>query len=332
MALVDQSLVQMMSRELAGISIRDRRFLISVSGGRDSVALLQVMCQLREKYELELAVLHVNFRLRGEESDEDQAFVEKLSKSLGLNCFVHRVPRARKLSQEEAREIRLRASQALWPEALLVEAHHADDQVETFMFRLFRGTGLSGLKGMQLQSVREGRRVYRPFLQIHRSQIDAFIESHRLKFREDRSNAEEAYSRNWIRNKLSNKIEKRFPNFRESLLRLQSQIQEEEEYFEQECKKLVPQIVTESGHLKLEELRKLPKALLRRFLHFYFRTHFEMSLDRAQILELTQLILWERSFSWNAPQNWVARLGQDGLLRCLKAPGRDKRLKRQAKG
>jgi tRNA(Ile)-lysidine synthase len=312
----------MMSRELSALSLRQKRFVLSVSGGRDSICLLHLFQFFREKLELEIIVFHVNFRLRGDESQRDEDFVRRLCSDMNLPCFVYRPDRVQTLSQQQARQIRLDVARPLWPDAFLVEAHHLDDQVESFLFRLFRGTGLSGLRGMSALSEREGRSVYRPLLQVARSQIDAYVKQKKISFCEDRTNSEDLYSRNWIRNKLIRKLLKRFENFKTAILRLQSQISEEEAYFEEECRKIHQSIFTADAGLELRPLRSLPLALLRRYLVFFFREVYGIPLDRSQIVELTQLILWERPFTWNAPRNLVVRVGRSARLKITQSAGR----------
>ncbi len=316
------SLQDLVARELLPLAAEEPRFIMSVSGGRDSICLLYAAHELFKKQQLQLVAFHVNFHLRGEDSNRDEEFVLKICRKLEVPCFVFSVSHRGKLSQEEARRHRLEASKPLWPGAWLLEAHHADDQIETLLFRLLRGTGLSGLSGMKVNSQREDRRVVRPLLRVHRAQIEAYLDHLKIKFREDLTNAEDKYSRNWIRNKLLPRIEKRFPRARGSILRLQSQILEEDEYFDAECEKIHRLAFTDSGGLRLTTLQSLPKALLKRYLHFYFRRERAVILDRTQIQELSQLIAWGTKFTWNAPQNWVVRLGRDGNLRCLKAKGR----------
>jgi len=318
------SLQDLIARELLPLAAQEPRFVVSVSGGRDSVCLLHAVHELSKKQQLQVVAFHVNFHLRGEDSNRDEEFVLKICRKLGVPCFVFSVNHRGKLSQEEARRHRLEASRPLWPGAWLLEAHHADDQVETLLFRLLRGTGLSGLSGMKLKSQREDRRVVRPLLRVHRAQIEAYLKKFKIKYRDDSSNAEDQYSRNWIRNKLLPRIEKRFPRARGSILRLQSQIQEEDEYFDSECEKIHKAALTEAGSIRSTSLQALPSALLKRYLHFYFRRERSVILDRNQVQELAQLITWGNKFAWNAPQNWVVRLGRDGNLWCLKALGRPK--------
>lgn len=316
------TLQDLVARELLPLAAIEPRFIVSVSGGRDSIGLLHAVHALSLKQQLQLVAFHVNFHLRGDDSNQDEEFVRKICRRLEIPCFVFNVNHKGKLTQEEARKHRLEASKPLWPGAWLLEAHHADDQVETLIFRLLRGTGLSGLSGMKIKTKRDDRRVIRPLLRVYRAQIEAYLKEQKFKYRDDLSNAEDHYSRNWIRNKLLSRIEKRFPRARASILRLQSQILEEDEYFDAECEKIHRAVLVDDNNVGLSGLQALPAALLKRYLHFYFRRERSVILDRNQVQELAQLIVWGNRFTWNAPRDWVVRLGRDGNLRCLKALGK----------
>jgi tRNA(Ile)-lysidine synthase len=180
------------------------RVVVAVSGGADSVALLDILSSMR-KLSLTLVVAHLNHGLRGKESDDDAAFVGELAASYRLPfelqyVDVKEVGRQRKLSLEEAGRIaryewfdRVARSYAAGSIAL---GHHADDQAETFLIRLFRGSGTTGLASMRLLS---SDRYVRPLLRLTRNEILAYLERRGLSYRHDRSNDETVFLRNRIR-------------------------------------------------------------------------------------------------------------------------------------
>jgi tRNA(Ile)-lysidine synthase len=180
------------------------RVVVAVSGGADSVALLDMLSLMR-KLSLTLVVAHLNHGLRGKESDDDAAFVGELAGSyrlpFELQCVnVKEVSRQRKLSLEEAGRI----ARYEWFDAVarscasksIALGHHADDQAETFLLRLFRGSGTTGLASMRLLS---SDRYVRPLLQLTRAEILAYLERRGLSFRHDSSNDETLFLRNRIR-------------------------------------------------------------------------------------------------------------------------------------
>ncbi|MDB5039211.1 MAG: tilS [Bacteriovoracaceae bacterium] len=279
-----------------------RHFFVSVSGGLDSVILLHVLYLLQKTYPLDLEVFHVNFQLRGKESAGDEKFVSELAKHLKLPLHLKKI-KIRKGSavQESARLARLALSKDL-PGGELVEAHHGDDQIETFLFRLFRGSGLHGLSAMSIKSDREGRTVWRPFLGISKAELVEFAKSYRLRFREDSSNKTLKYDRNWIRLQILPTIEKRFPAAKGAILRAIDQIQQAA---------LSETLVGAPESLRhgcpWDRLKSLTKRELQNWIHGIFRKDFGIFVSRQQILGLAEKIHEGKAFSFNAPKGLIIR-------------------------
>lgn len=187
----------------------DNRILVAVSGGIDSVVMLDLFVEAS----YQIAIAHCNFQLRGKESDGDEQFVKNLGEKYGIKVFAKSFETKdyanyQKLSiQEAARDLRYS-----WFEELLYEndfdyvavGQHADDQVETFFINLLRGSGLAGLRGMPLKR----GNIIRPLLFANRKQIIMHTEENDLNFREDSSNKEDTYLRNKIRLNLLPELEK----------------------------------------------------------------------------------------------------------------------------
>ena len=198
----------------------NNRYLIGVSGGRDSIALLNLLLELG--YE-KLVICHLNHQLRGAASQADARFVEKAARNLGLDCEigsadVGALAKRSKLSIETAaRFARLAffvevARRRRCPRIFL--AHHADDLVETALLNLFRGAspgGAAALRGVSVYRIGKMKlTIIRPLLAIWRKEIDAYIRQQRLAFREDKTNARLDSSRNRIRHRILPYIEKTF--------------------------------------------------------------------------------------------------------------------------
>ena len=190
------------------------RVVVAVSGGLDSMVLLHLLHRLARATRWQLVVAHFNHQLRGRASDADEAFVRETADRLKLPCAVDRaaigrVARARRLSLEmAARELRhaflARAARAHGARVVAL-AHHADDQVETFLLRLLRGAGGEGLAGMKPSAPSPADadvRLVRPLLEFSRSSLAAYARRHRLRFREDASNACRDIPRNRVRHEL----------------------------------------------------------------------------------------------------------------------------------
>jgi tRNA(Ile)-lysidine synthase len=182
------------------LSSTKKRSLLAVSGGLDSV----VMCRLFSEAGFPFAIAHCNFQLRGEESEADEQFVKSLGEKYKVEVFVTRFDTKsyaieKGLStQVAARELRydwfeeIRAAKKF---DVIATAHHLNDNIETILFNLVKGTGIRGLRGIP---VKQGR-IIRPLLFASREEIAAYSEEQELSFREDSSNAEDKYTRNKIR-------------------------------------------------------------------------------------------------------------------------------------
>ena len=255
----------------------DARYLIGVSGGRDSVALLHWLISLGYK---DLTVCHLNHRLRGRSSDADAQFVGKLAAKYQTDfdigsADVRALAKKRKISIETAaREARY----AFFAETArrrncgtIFVAHHADDLVETFLINLFRGSGNAGLSAMREISTRRidgvDLTIARPFLCIWRKEIDDYVGEHRLRFREDATNKNLNPLRNRIRHRIVPYLEKTLGrNIRQNIWRTAIIAAEEEKWIETE--------LPDSKHadLSVVKLRALPIALQRRALLKWLRT------------------------------------------------------------
>ena len=181
--------------------------VIGVSGGADSVCLLHILCTLREKYALRLAVVHVHHGIRGEEADRDARFVEEECRRAGVPCRIVRrnIPAeaaAAGMSEEEAgREARyqeLAAAARRMGGAKIAVAHNQNDCAETFLFHAFRGSGLRGLGGI----VPCRGNIIRPLLCAARAEIEKYLADEGLQYCTDSTNFAEDYTRNRIRHSI----------------------------------------------------------------------------------------------------------------------------------
>jgi tRNA(Ile)-lysidine synthase len=201
------------------------RLAVAVSGGADSVALLCLLLELRSELGTVLSVAHVNHKLRGEEADEDERFVAKLARQHGLELHaceasVDGSPPSGVSSGIEAaaRELRYRFFRQLAREAgvtKIATAHTLDDQAETVLLRIFRGTGIRGLSGIHPQIVFEDQghafgEVVRPLLAFRRAALQEFLRERGQSWREDSSNRDIAFLRNRARHRLLPMIREEF--------------------------------------------------------------------------------------------------------------------------
>lgn len=186
----------------------DDRVLVAVSGGSDSVCLVMVLHEMRQRGVLpglDLHVAHVNYGLRGEESEKDEAFVRDLANRLSLPVHVervHLVPRPGQALQSQARDARyafFRRVRRQYDLTAVATGHTADDQAETILMWLLRGSGTKGLAGIPGQ---RGDGIIRPLLGITRQQVLGYLASRGIAYRTDASNATRVYRRNRIRHEI----------------------------------------------------------------------------------------------------------------------------------
>lgn len=262
-----------------------RRYLIGVSGGRDSVALLDSL--LNAGYR-RLIVCHLDHQLRGRASTADAKFVRTYAAKWNLECDLGRTDvatQARRTKQSIetagrnaryeffARIARRRRCRTVFL------AHHADDLVETFLLNLFRGAGPVGLSAMCPVATRPVNGVQltivRPLLGVSRAEIDSYIRERGLKYRDDASNDSVASMRNRVRHRIIPYIEKQLDrNIRRALWRAATITADEAEWADA---LLDPGATTRE--LTVKELRELPRALQRRMIQRWLQSHGVVDLD-----------------------------------------------------
>jgi len=227
---------------------RGDEILVAVSGGPDSVALLYALLEIKDEFGLQLFVAHLNHKLRGRESDQDQKFVKNLAHKLNLKFFsksidVKKEAKKKKLSLEEAaRLMRYRYLENLADRnktQKIAVGHQADDQAETFLMRLFRGAGGTGLSGIP---PKRGK-IIRPLIKIKREEIERFLKEKKLSYRTDSSNLLPNYFRNKIRLLLLPLIQKEFsPKIADILNRTCDIISLQQQYMDKKCGKILSEI------------------------------------------------------------------------------------------
>ncbi len=202
-----------------------RRVLAAVSGGPDSMALLHLLAEILPPSRL--AVAHVHHGTRGRASDRDEALVRRAARGLGLAFLSARLAKAETPPSEDAlRQARYRALEVLARRAgasLIATAHTADDQAETILLRLARGTGLAGLAGIPESRPMARLLLIRPLLNIPKQELVRYLRRHRIRFAVDASNQRLRYARNRVRHRVLPELRRLNPRAAEALLRLSGQ-------------------------------------------------------------------------------------------------------------
>lgn len=236
-------------------------FLLACSGGVDSVVLVRLCNRLK----LDFSIAHCNFQLRGNDSLEDERFVANLAKSLKKSFYVIHFDtlgyiNQKKLSlQVAARELRYAWFAELMREKgykTLVTAHHGDDNLETFLINLSRGTGIDGLTGIPAKT----ESISRPFLLFSKERILAYAEQEKIEWREDRTNAETKYLRNKIRHQIVPLLKELHPTFQENFMLTQTHLSETASMVENHLARLKRDLFKSKDGLievKIEDLKQL---------------------------------------------------------------------------
>jgi tRNA(Ile)-lysidine synthase len=202
-----------------GLLERGTAVLVAVSGGSDSTALLHVFLSLRVKLDLRLGVVHVNYRIRGTEADADEALVRNYCERFSIPFFTFHPKNATGKNEESLRDIRYRFFETIRKREhfdTIAIAHTEDDQAETVLIRLLRGTGPVGLVAMK---PRNGSLI-RPFLSVPKQDILDFLSTEKIPFQEDSTNADTSILRNRIRHELMPLLEREYrPGIRTTLAR-----------------------------------------------------------------------------------------------------------------
>lgn len=255
--------------------LTEKKLLIAISGGIDSVVLTHLLHKLN--YNITLA--HCNFKLRETESDLDEEFVKKLGNKLTIKTFTtffntKEYAQKNKVSiQIAARELRYNWFTALVNQYnfdYILTAHHADDNIETFLINLIRGTGLKGLTGIP----KHNKNIIRPLLIFSREQINEYAKNNNIKWREDVSNQETKYIRNKLRNEVVPKLKEINPNLLNNFIKTTEHLKQDEQLIDNHISSVSKNIISYDEHITKFDIKKIkrlanPKAYLYKLLKEY---------------------------------------------------------------
>ena len=256
--------------------LQKRKLLIAISGGLDSVVLTHLCNDLH----FNAALAHCNFNLRGDESDADEEFVLQLAENLNLEVFIESFDtevyaKTNKLSiQMAARDLRYHWFKELAEQLkfdYILTAHHADDNLETFLINLSRGTGLDGLTG--ISTIND--KLVRPLLPFSREMIETYAKEKKYKWREDSSNSSTKYVRNKLRLDVIPALKDLNPNFLQSFQTTLNNLNDTADIVEESLNAVLKRAIVSMDNsemqIKVSEFKKLnnPKAYLHEFLKDY---------------------------------------------------------------
>ena len=270
------------------------RLVIGVSGGPDSICLLHVLNELKNELNFKIYVAHINHMIR-EEADSETEYVKEFCKNLGIECYTKRIDvvkianNLKRGTEETGRQIRYEFFNEILEKTAsnkIATAHNNNDKVETILMNILRGSGLSGLKG--IEAIRDEKFI-RPLIEISREEIEEYCEVNKMNPRIDKSNNENIYTRNKVRNVVIPYIKQEFnPNILKTINRLSEVATEESEYLNKVTAETFNKICVGAG---LVPAKKENKHIANDVGATIGRPHFE------EIAQTNQIILDLKKFN-----------------------------------
>lgn len=266
------------------------RVLIGVSGGADSIALLEFFVSVKEKYDLDICVAHIEHGIRGEDSVNDAEFVENYCKKLGVNFYLKTIDapnlakKAKMGVEEYSRMARYDFFNTIECDKIAT-AHNLTDNIETLLFRLARGTGLKG--ACSIPAVRG--KIIRPFIEVSSGEIRKWCNDNNIPYRVDCTNSDSAYSRNLIRLEILPLFEKLNANYQDNIENFISDVNEDYAFIDDYVKSIYPKIV-KNNEIYLTKLNELDLSIKKRILIMFFDEN-GYSLNRIHLQSVIDITL-----------------------------------------
>ncbi|MDQ0163399.1 tRNA lysidine(34) synthetase TilS [Aeribacillus alveayuensis] len=281
--------------------------VVGVSGGPDSLALLHILHRLQSIYKLKIVAAHVDHMFRGEQSKEEMEFVLSFCRTLNIICEARQInvkayaQKHRLNAQTAARECRYQFFQEMmekYQAHFLALGHHGDDQIETILMRLVRGTVGKGLSGIPIKRSFAGGFIIRPLLWVTKTDIIQYCQEHKLNPRFDPSNEKDTYSRNRFRKYVLPFLKKENPKVHVHFQYFSELVAEDEQFLEElsieKMNKVLERKTSSYVMMNLTEFKKLPSPLQRRVIHlilnYLFKGHRLTAVSSIHIEGIKKLI------------------------------------------
>jgi len=275
------------------------KVLVALSGGADSVFLLYFLLKFKKRFGINLAAFHLNHRLRGKSANDDEKFCVRICSDHNIE-LVHTSKDLKSLSkkmkvsvEEAAREIRyseLRKAAKKLKCSKIATAHNANDNVETILLNLFKGTGIKGLTGIPITR----QNIIRPILCLSSEEIRQYLKKNNIPFRVDESNLQSEYERNFLRNEIIPKLKSRLnPQLEEKINNTARIISEVNSFVEKQSEKFVKKsikIKTNEIDIDINALKKLDESLFSIILKTVIENNFEIELSSENIYSTMELL------------------------------------------
>ncbi len=278
---------------------KNDKILIAISGGPDSVFLIYFLSKFQKKYKIKLGAFHLNHSLRGKAADEDEIFCSKLSKKLSVEYYsskkrVKAFAEKNKISVEEAGRIirydELERIRKKYNYNKIATAHNADDNAETVLLNLIKGTGISGLSGIPYKRTN----IIRPVLNLSKKEILDYLDKNKLQYRIDESNFESEYQRNYLRNEVIPLIQKRLnPKFINSVFITSENIKNFKSYLDKQLLKAEKEICLFKKnilYINIKNLENYEKELWNEIIKLSVNKNFSLEINSNDLKEIISLI------------------------------------------
>ena len=316
--------VQNTLQQYNAFECNNQKLVVAVSGGPDSICLLDILNKLTKVHQFQINVLHINHLLRGKESDLDEMYVKEFCANLSITVHtesINVIEEAKNLKQSIETTARILRYKKLLDYCLkidssfLLTAHNANDSVETVMMNFIRGTGLRGLKGILKQRQIDGVNLIRPLINIEKKDILAYLNKNNIKSRFDSTNNDTQFTRNNIRKNTLPILEKLNPGLHKNLLQLSNISSEINGYFEKQISyHLDKLIISTTNNLDnnnilifdrkyFNDLEKILQSYLIDALYNLTTTNKSRHLDYQQVQNITSLVNSKTSKKLNLPEN-----------------------------
>ena len=296
--------------------------LIALSGGPDSVFALHFFMKFRRRFRINLFAAHVNHNLRGKDSDADEAFVKKLCAELNIPLLitgvdVKKFKAKEKFSTEEAARIlryeALRKSADKFGCGKIITAHTSDDNTETVLLNLAKGTGLSGVAGIP---VKRGK-IIRPLLSVEKSEILEYLKKNKIPYRIDKTNEENDFQRNYVRNKLIPGLKKINPSLNETFFKSSNVFRNAKNIVDSVVSKNYEKYVAvKNDEVKISDLlaEKEGKEIFLETVKFAVEQNFGIALQYANLINLFELTENQTGKSFKIEKSVVAVKERSGII------------------
>lgn len=282
-------------------NISNCNITVALSGGKDSVSLLIALLQLKDEFSLCITAAHLNHNLRGEESQRDENYVKDLCEKLGVHLYLESInvqdiaKNQHKGIEETARQCRYDFLIRVSPE-YIATAHNKEDNAETVLLNIIRGTGIQGLCGIDSTQVR----LIRPLLSVSKKDIIEYLSTENIDFVTDSTNADITYSRNRVRNVIIPEAEKINQGSVDAILRLSNIAREYEEHIIYEAKEIISRSKTEDGY-STDIIKKADVCLRKKIISLIIAEHIKQNISHLHITMADNLL--ETEGKLNLPEN-----------------------------